>query len=321
MSNFISGLVSVVIPVYKAEPYLRDCVDSVLAQTYPNLEIILVDDGSPDGCYAICDEYAAADHRVRVIHKENSGVSDTRNRGLEVAKGEWITFVDSDDMLAPSMIETLVEACSDCETVAAVVFSRFKNGEMPVSTDASELISCADIPAFTRCRGGLFVWGVLYSHSCIEKLRLRFDISLGNLEDVTWNMCYLGHASKLQYISGSLYHYRQNPTSITSRCCDKLWQVKSWFQARSSIFTWYAQRDLSRIAAEVLPYANRYCVNNIFAECTVGEMKDSDYAAQKIAPAETGVRIPELVLEKWFPRFYFNMYMWLMRLRNRIRSR
>ena len=95
----VKPFVSVIIPVYKVEPYLRQCVDSVLAQTYRNLEIILVDDGSPDGCPAICDEYAAKDARVRVIHKENGGLSDARNAGIRAATGEYLLFLDSDDYL------------------------------------------------------------------------------------------------------------------------------------------------------------------------------------------------------------------------------
>lgn len=97
--NSTHPLVSVIIPVYKVESYLRQCVDSVLAQTYTDFEIILVDDGSPDGCPAICDEYAAKDSRVKVMHKENGGLSDARNVGIKGAKGEYLLFLDSDDYL------------------------------------------------------------------------------------------------------------------------------------------------------------------------------------------------------------------------------
>ena len=100
-------LISVIVPVYKVELYLRQCVDSLLAQTYSNLEIILVDDGSPDGCPAICDEYARKDSRVRVIHKPNGGLSDARNVGLDAARGEYIGFIDSDDWVMPDMYEYL----------------------------------------------------------------------------------------------------------------------------------------------------------------------------------------------------------------------
>ena len=101
-------MISIIIPVYKTEPYLRKCVDSVLAQTYTNLEVILVDDGSPDDCGKICDEYAAKDSRVKVIHKENGGLSSARNCGLDVATGKYIGFVDSDDWIDPDMYETLL---------------------------------------------------------------------------------------------------------------------------------------------------------------------------------------------------------------------
>ena len=98
-------LVSVIIPVYKVEDYLAECVDSVINQTYRNLEIILVDDGSPDGCGAMCDAYAAQDERVRVIHRPNGGLSAARNSGMDIATGEFITFLDSDDWIYRGMIE------------------------------------------------------------------------------------------------------------------------------------------------------------------------------------------------------------------------
>ena len=106
-------LISVIVPVYKVELYLRQCVDSLLAQTYSNLEIILVDDGSPDGCPAICDEYARKDSRVRVIHKPNGGLSDARNVGLDAARGEYIGFIDSDDWVMPDMYEYLYKGMKE----------------------------------------------------------------------------------------------------------------------------------------------------------------------------------------------------------------
>ena len=106
MSN---KLISVIVPVYKVEPYIHKCLDSILAQTYQNLEIILVDDGSPDSCGKICDEYVARDPRIKVIHKPNGGLSDARNAGLDVCTGEYIGFVDSDDWIEPHMYQRLYE--------------------------------------------------------------------------------------------------------------------------------------------------------------------------------------------------------------------
>lgn len=100
-------MVSVIIPVYKVEKYLEQCLDSILNQTYSRMEILLVDDGSPDRCGEICDDYAGRDARVRVIHKTNGGLSDARNAGIEVASGSWLVFVDSDDYIHPQMIELL----------------------------------------------------------------------------------------------------------------------------------------------------------------------------------------------------------------------
>ena len=95
----VMPLVSVIIPIYKVEKYLAECIDSVINQTYHNIEIILVDDGSPDGCGAMCDAYAAQDERVRVIHCPNGGLSAARNSGVDIATGEFITFLDSDDWM------------------------------------------------------------------------------------------------------------------------------------------------------------------------------------------------------------------------------
>jgi glycosyltransferase involved in cell wall biosynthesis len=109
----MDGLVSVIIPIYKVEKYLRQCIDSVIDQTYRDVEIILVDDGSPDACPMICDEYAEKDTRVKVIHKENSGLSDARNAGFAIATGEFIYFLDSDDYLTHEAIETMVSEAND----------------------------------------------------------------------------------------------------------------------------------------------------------------------------------------------------------------
>lgn len=105
----IQPLISIIVPIYKVEPYLRRCLDSIINQTYTNLEIILVDDGSPDGCPAICDEYAAKDKRIIVIHKENGGLSDARNAGLDICKGEFIYFLDSDDYIGNATINDLYQ--------------------------------------------------------------------------------------------------------------------------------------------------------------------------------------------------------------------
>lgn len=114
-------LISVIVPIYKVERYLRKCVESILHQTYSNLEVILVDDGSPDGCGKICDEFAQADSRVKVIHKKNGGLSDARNAGIDIASGDFFSFIDSDDWIEPDAYEAMVKAAEkyDAKLVCA----------------------------------------------------------------------------------------------------------------------------------------------------------------------------------------------------------
>lgn len=143
-------LVSVIVPVYRVEKYLRICVDSILAQTYSDLEVILVDDGSPDGCPAICDEYAQQDARVRVIHQKNAGLSAARNAGLDLCQGEYITFIDSDDFVHPRFVELLLNACLKEHCLISV--SDFKS--VPVGADGKEAcLSFTDTPHSIRSPG------------------------------------------------------------------------------------------------------------------------------------------------------------------------
>ena len=148
--------VSIIVPVYNIENYIRVCVESILAQTYESFELILVDDGSKDNSGILCDEYAAIDSRVKVIHKENGGVSSARNTGLQQAKGKWIMYVDGDDWIEPDMIESLIETAKATE--ADLVFGDYMkygpyagNHKLPTwSTDkkaeftAAHKLRCAD---------------------------------------------------------------------------------------------------------------------------------------------------------------------------------
>lgn len=127
---------SVTVPVYNVEPYLRRCVDSILSQTYTDFELILVDDGSTDGCPAICDEYARQDGRIRVIHKMNGGLSAARNAGLDIAQGEYIGFVDSDDYIRPDMYEILIQKAEETGAEIAAI------GYTEVDEDGEVLKEC-----------------------------------------------------------------------------------------------------------------------------------------------------------------------------------
>lgn len=129
-----SRLISVIVPIYNVEEYLDECIDSIANQTYKNLEIILVDDGSPDNCPAKCDQWAERDARIRVIHKKNGGLSSARNAGLDVATGEYISFVDSDDFLDKRMYERLYEGMTRSSNIgiSAIKFYRYEDGKVSI---------------------------------------------------------------------------------------------------------------------------------------------------------------------------------------------
>lgn len=178
--------ISVIIPVYKVEKFLPDCVDSVLSQTYTNLEVILVDDGSPDRCGAICDEYAEKDSRVKVIHKENGGQGSARNRGLDAATGDYIAFVDSDDWIDPDMYEVLLKLLLEHDADIAEASYRFyrpwktenKTLECPNTQkvfvwEAEEILERFYFGPDLFSDVAVMVWNKLYKASLLRDLRFR----------------------------------------------------------------------------------------------------------------------------------------------------
>ena len=212
-------LVSVIVPVYKVEPYLRRCLDSIVGQTYKNLEIILVDDGSPDGCPAICDEYAAKDSRIVVIHKENGGLSDARNAGLEIAKGEYISFIDSDDWVADVYIEALWTALDSQKAELAVGNYHatessytlkisdcdYTPSEVLEPVQAVKKLWSKDAVAFVTS------WGKLIKASLLDGLRFPKGF-IHEDEYTTYKILY--RASKTVFLNLPLYCYFQREDSI-----------------------------------------------------------------------------------------------------------
>ena len=143
MKNEINPFVSIIVPVYNVESYLRRCLNSILLQSYSNIEVIVVDDGSTDLSGTICDEYQKQDSRVKVIHKTNQGLGAARNTGLKIAKGEYISFVDSDDYIDLNMIEVLLEACLKTESeiaICAVEYELLDNTKIINFTTSKETI-------------------------------------------------------------------------------------------------------------------------------------------------------------------------------------
>lgn len=173
-------LVSVIVPVYKVEKFLPECVESIRKQTYSNIEIILVDDGSPDNCPQICDTYAQQDCRIRVIHKENGGLSDARNAGIDIAKGEYLCFVDSDDHIQPTMIENLLSAAvtNNVKLALSNLKAVDENGKRVFTADESPvksgLFSASELLLKIYQNLGWYyivAWNKLYHRSLFEQIR------------------------------------------------------------------------------------------------------------------------------------------------------
>lgn len=209
-------MISVIVPIYNVEPYLRRCVDSLLGQTYADFEVILVDDGSPDNCGAICDMYEARDDRVRVIHKPNGGLSDARNAGLEIARGEYIAFVDSDDWVTPDYLERMLEAMQQTGADICECGILRTCGEENIPSEASGTSVVYDTEKAMKeliCDGTFhqYVWNKLYRRKVIgDNL---FPKGKTN-EDEFWTYRVFGNASQVVKIPDVLYFYLQRPGSI-----------------------------------------------------------------------------------------------------------
>lgn len=222
------GLISVIVPVYNVEKYLPRCVDSILAQTYIKLEIILVDDGSPDRCGIICDEYAKKDPRIHVIHKKNGGLSDARNTGLRAAIGEYIMFIDSDDSIAPNMCEKLLQALVNQKADISICnFCRvYSDGRSTnnLSVLSSEKIYSGREALSLYVRKGpvelTIACNKLYKKNLFTENHLFYP--LGRLHEDEFLCKYLlGHAEKIVYTDQPFYLYLQRENSIMGKVTEQ----------------------------------------------------------------------------------------------------
>lgn len=216
------NLVSIVIPVYNVEKYLEECLNAVVSQTYRHLEIIVVNDGSTDNCPAICDAYAQKDLRIKVIHKENGGLSDARNEGILISNGSFITFIDSDDVVASDFIEKMLEAAvANKAEVVECNFQKFYDGDLPLSIKIEEEKS--EPRSFsTELALQLLLEDRLRQMACAKifdkKILEGILFEKGKIhEDEFWMYQIFGKASKVVKIEEILYLYRQQPESIMGK--------------------------------------------------------------------------------------------------------
>ena len=216
--------VSIIIPVYNAKAYIRRCVESILGQEYTDYELLLIDDGSRDGSGAICDEYGAKDTRVRVIHKENEGVSAARNLAIDNAKGTWLQFVDSDDWITPDATKLLVRTAEeeDCDLVISD-FYRVAGERVSTKGDIEEdgVLTKEQFAAHMMENPADFYYGVLwnklYRRSIIQEHRLRMNTDISWCEDFMFNLEYIRYAERFCALRAPVYYYVKRKGSLVSQ--------------------------------------------------------------------------------------------------------
>lgn len=213
-NEYSMKLVSIIVPVYGVEQYLDKCIESIIHQTYQNLEIILVDDGSKDNCPLMCDRWALKDTRIKVIHKENGGLSDARNAGMAIATGDYVSFVDSDDWIAPEFVEILVNGIQDGDIATCGIL---------MVNDACEVLRTLDdvdfeLDALSAMKRLIHedgfrqtVWNKLYKRELIAEE--SFAVGKCN-EDDFWTYKIVGKSQMIKCCPAALYYYRQRQGSI-----------------------------------------------------------------------------------------------------------
>lgn len=211
--------ISVIVPVYKAEKYLNKCVDSLLAQTFTDFEVLLIDDGSPDCSGKICDEYARKDNRVKVFHKENGGVSSARQFGIDHAQGEYTIHADPDDWVESDMLEELYKKAKmdDADMVICDYYEEYIDKRVYMKQQPTAMTSIAIINdlLFQRLHGSL--WNKLVKRVCYKQYDIHFEEGLNFCEDLILNIRLLKNPLHVSYLPKSFYHYDQwnNDASIT----------------------------------------------------------------------------------------------------------
>ncbi|MGL4992925.1 MAG: glycosyltransferase family 2 protein [Bacteroidales bacterium] len=275
--------ISVIVPVYKVEKYLPKCIDSILAQTFTDFELLLIDDGSPDNSGAICDEYARRDSRIRVFHKENGGVSSARNLGIDEAKGEWIAFVDGDDWVGERYLDGFFVGYNSFDVDIIL------KGFTEVNSSGSNLKQ-VNLPSLYLKSNNIYKllldyyshffsaspWRKLFRLRVINDNKLRFNCYIDLGEDAIFLMNYLLYIDNIQLIDQVDYYYRRlDGTSLsTKKYCfeDRKYYFEEWYKSRTNLINCYDIPD------KYLLNDAGYMLNNYIAIISTLYYKESNYS-------------------------------------------
>ena len=237
-------LISIIVPVYNVENYLPHCLESVLSQTFRDIEILLINDGSTDNSGKICDEYASKDTRIRVFHKEKGGVSSARNMGLDMAIGEWITFVDADDWIDSNMYEELYkEAMKSHSDIVLCDFYLYYNQDKVILCRTISTNDTKENILRNYMLSSTMLWNMLVHRSLYDKNCLRIPLDLINCEDfwLTVQLCY--YANKISSVHIPLYYYnRENVNSILNNF--NVYKSESEYKAYLGVISFLEKNDI-----------------------------------------------------------------------------
>ncbi len=222
--NIANPTFSIIVPVYNVEQYLEECIESILVQTYKDFELLLIDDGSTDSSWDICDRYSANDARIKAIHKQNAGVSVARNDGIEKAKGTYITFIDSDDWIESNYLERILAEIEDYDILFFGCTWHYEDGTVrslcpPATLCRTNIYSSiyhllhndVDVNYFG------FTWNNVFRKDIIDEFTIRFVENLPVCEDEVFSLAYCNHAHSLKVIADPLYHYRWKAQGLTHK--------------------------------------------------------------------------------------------------------
>lgn len=291
--------VSVIVPVYNAEAALRRCVESVLGQEYTDFQLILADDGSKDGSGAICDAYAEADRRVTVLHKENSGVSDTRNQAMSIARGRYLQFLDADDWITPNATKLLVRAAEEyqCDLVISdfyrVVGERVSpKGDIDEDAPFTREVYAAHMMENPADYYYGVLWNKLYRRDIIEKHHLRMNPELSWCEDFLFNLEYIRHAQRFYALQVPVYYYVKTKGSLVNQGIS----ISKTVRMKLTLFEYYQQfykmvldeEDYEKHRLKVCRFLFDTAQDGVVPPLSLGAAKLGDERVQVHSPALFG---------------------------------
>ena len=266
----MNPLVSIIVPVYNSERYITDCLLAITQQTYKNIEIILLNDGSTDKSLEICNNWAQKDRRIKVINNSNHGVSFTRNLGLKFAQGEFIAFVDSDDEVHTTYIEKLVQPLIDSSLNLSVCKYCYvnENDKVIPETDGETQIKKLRDSFFELClMGGVLYgpWAKMYRKSIINQYRICFPEDVSNGEDQIFNFLYYKYVDDFYFIDQSLYFYYKRVNTLSKTKTKQ--SLEDLYKARTALILFLKENKVSHSAGIICEHcitdlADYTCVNN-----------------------------------------------------------